>query len=88
MLSLLTGKYIRLPVKNILYLNLHKKDFKVSALIGIFFVQTVLKDKSLASYAFSVYVYMKTILLLYTKNERYQATGKKPQEHIQRYLSE
>jgi hypothetical protein len=26
--------------------------------------------------------------LLYTKNERYQATGKKPQEHIQRYLSE
>jgi hypothetical protein len=51
-------------------------DFKVLALIGIFFVQTILKDKPLTSYAFSVYVCMKTNLLLYTKNERYQATGK------------
>jgi hypothetical protein len=35
--SLLNGIYIRLPVKIIFYLNLHKRDFKVSALIGIFF---------------------------------------------------
>jgi hypothetical protein len=31
---------------------------------------------------------METNLLLYTKNEWYQATGKKPQENIQRHLSE
>jgi hypothetical protein len=31
---------------------------------------------------------MNTNLLLFTKNEKYQAIGKKPQENIQRYLSE
>jgi hypothetical protein len=48
MYSLLNGKYIRLPVKIIFYLNLHKMDFKVPALIGIFSVQTILKDKPFA----------------------------------------
>jgi hypothetical protein len=86
--SLLNGKYIRLPVKNTFCLNLHKRDFKVSALIGICFVQIILKDKPLTSYAFSGYVYMKTNLLLYTENERYQATGKQQQDNIQRYSSE
>jgi hypothetical protein len=43
--SLLNGKYIRLPVKNIFYLNLYKRDF------GIFIVQTILKDKPLTIYA-------------------------------------
>jgi hypothetical protein len=46
MQSLLYGKYIRLPVKNIFYLNLYKRDFKVPALIGICSVQTILKDKA------------------------------------------
>jgi hypothetical protein len=45
--SLLNGKYIRLPIKNIFYLNLHKRDFKVPALNSIFFVHTTLKDKPL-----------------------------------------
>jgi hypothetical protein len=54
---LLDGKYIRLPVKNIFYLNLHKRDFKVVALVNIFCVQTILKDKPLTQWAFSVYEY-------------------------------
>jgi hypothetical protein len=45
MKPLLDGKYIRLPVKNSFYLNLHKRDFKVPALVRIFSVQTILKDK-------------------------------------------
>jgi hypothetical protein len=47
MQPLLDGKYIRLPVKNIFYLNLHKRDFKVPAPVSIFSVQTILKDKAL-----------------------------------------
>jgi hypothetical protein len=47
MQPLLDGKYIKIPVKNIFYLNLHKRDFKVAALVGIFSVQTILKDKPL-----------------------------------------
>jgi hypothetical protein len=44
--SLLNGKYEynRLSVENIFYLNLNKRDFKVTDLIGVFSVQTILKD--------------------------------------------
>jgi hypothetical protein len=55
------------------------------ALVGVSLVQSLLK--------YSLYVNfmcrpMNTNFLLYTKNEQYRAIGKKPQESIQRYLSE